>query len=75
MEAIHVITYNLAIVTLMPDPLEHLPLLGNVPLYESVRAKKAFAEVWFDQKISLANRLVAFACIEGILFSASFCLM
>ena len=75
MEAIHVITYNLGIVTLMPDPLEHLPLLGNVPRYESVRAKKAFAEAWFDPKISLANRLVAFACVEGILFSASFCLI
>ena len=75
MEAIHVITYNLGIVTLMPDPQEHLPLLDNVPRYESVSAKKAFAEAWFDPKISVANRLVAFACVEGILFSASFCLM
>lgn len=75
MEAIHVITYNLAIVTLMPDPAEHLPLLSNVPRYESVQAKKAFAEAWFDKGISLPNRLVAFACVEGILFSASFCLI
>jgi len=75
MEAIHVITYNLAIVTLMPDPTEHMSLLSNVPRYGSVKAKKAFAEAWFDPGISLANRLVAFACVEGILFSASFCLM
>ena len=34
MEAIHVITYNLAIVTLMPDPKEHLALLSNVPHYK-----------------------------------------
>jgi ribonucleotide reductase beta subunit family protein with ferritin-like domain len=71
-ESIHVETYNMAIMALMPEPKEHTELLNNVHKYMSIAAKRAFAERWMSDDAPLAERLVAFSCLEGIMFSASF---
>jgi ribonucleotide reductase beta subunit family protein with ferritin-like domain len=39
----------------------------------AVREKAAWAVKWMNNKNSFAERLLAFACVEGILFSGSFC--
>ena len=38
-----------------------------------VQKKAHWALKWFDNKLSFSDRLVAFACVEGIFFSGSFC--
>ena len=74
MEAVHVETYNRTIDTYFERD-EALALLQNVPRYPSVVTKKNFCETWMHRDRSFAERLVAFACVEGILFSTSFALI
>jgi ribonucleoside-diphosphate reductase subunit M2 len=40
---------------------------------ESVKLKANWAIKWIGSEASFAQRLVAFACVEGIFFSGSFC--
>jgi len=74
MENIHSITYSTLIDTYIKDPLEK-DYLFNAIQHEPCIAKKAeWAEKWIkDEDSSFAERLVAFACIEGIFFSGAFC--
>ena len=76
MESIHVITYNQTIETyLAKDPAEMHRLLSNVSHYSSVQAKVGFTRKWMNADRGFAERLVAFSCVEGILFSSSFALI
>lgn len=73
MENIHSETYSLLIDTLISDPQEKEFLfraMSNIP----VVAKKAeWALRWINDTSAFAERLVAFAAVEGIFFSGSFC--
>ena len=40
---------------------------------QSVKLKAEWAIQWIGSDSSFAQRLVAFACVEGIFFSGSFC--
>merc|ERR1719384_1212956 len=40
---------------------------------ECVRLKAEWAIKWMHEKAAFIQRLVAFACVEGIFFSGSFC--
>lgn len=71
-ESVHAETYNKTILALIPDPKAQSELLSNVPKFKSVQAKKAFAEKWMNGDNSFGEKLVAFAFVEGLLFSASF---
>ncbi len=74
MENIHSETYSLLIDTYIKDPMEKTVLLRAIENYESVKAKAQWALDWMDSKsASFAQRLVAFAIVEGVYFSASFC--
>ena len=73
MENIHSETYSLLIDTYIEDTQEknHLfKALDNIP---AVKTKGQWALKWIDNSDSFAERLVAFAAVEGIFFSGSFC--
>jgi ribonucleoside-diphosphate reductase beta chain len=72
-EAIHNETYSLLIDALIRDPAEKAATFAAITDLEPVRAKAAWALKWLDASRPFAERLVAFACVEGILFSGSFC--
>lgn len=74
MENIHSEMYSLLIDTLITDTTEKMQLLEAVQNYPCVAAKADWAIRWMQQPNStLGRRLVAFACVEGIFFSCSFC--
>ena len=72
MEAEHSLMYALLIDALIDDPTERRRVLDAVKTMPAVGAKQRFAERWLDSTRSFAERLVGFACVEGILFSSSF---
>jgi ribonucleotide reductase beta subunit family protein with ferritin-like domain len=73
MENIHSETYSLLIDTYVKDPTEKDQLFHAVTHFPFVEKKAAWAMKWMASKRSFAERLVAFAAIEGIFFSGSFC--
>jgi len=75
MESIHAECYALQIETLVADPSEKLRLLNGVETMPHVRRKAAFAQKYMDPSLPFGERLIAFACVEGILFSASFAII
>lgn len=72
METIHSETYSLLIAALIPNHKRQNELLHAVETMPSVRAKAQWAMKWMDSRKSFAHRLVAFACLEGVAFSAAF---
>ncbi|MCF8059623.1 MAG: ribonucleotide-diphosphate reductase subunit beta [Bacteriovoracaceae bacterium] len=73
MENIHSETYSLLIDTYIKDPKEKSHLFKAVETLPPVAKKAKWAMKWISSKRSFAERLVAFAAIEGIFFSGSFC--
>ena len=73
MENVHNEMYSLLIQTYVDDPAERDKLFHAVEHYECVRAKATWAEKWIESSASFAARLVAFAVVEGVFFSGSFC--
>lgn len=72
-ENIHSETYSLLIDTYIKDPTEKDKLLNAITTIPCVATKADWALKWIDSQESYAHRLVAFACVEGIFFSGSFC--
>ncbi len=72
-ENIHGETYSLMIDKLIKDPVKKDELFRAVDTIECVKKKAQWAMKWFSQERSFAERLFAFACVEGIFFSGSFC--
>ena len=72
MENIHSETYSLLIDTYIKDPKEKDYLLNAIETLDCVKKKAEWAFRWID-KGSFAERLIAFAAVEGIFFSGSFC--
>ena len=74
MEAIHSEMYSLLIDTYIQDKSEKQQLLEGASRIPAIKKKAEWASQWLDaKKNSFATRLVAFACVEGIFFSGSFC--
>ena len=74
MENIHAETYSLLIDTYIKDPIEKDHLFKALDTVPSVQKKAPWALRWLDRKrASFAERLIAFAAVEGIFFSGSFC--
>jgi ribonucleotide reductase beta subunit family protein with ferritin-like domain len=73
MEGIHSETYSVLIDTYVRDPAERARLFSAVDTIACVRRKAEWALRWITSSMSFAERLVAFACVEGIFFSGSFC--
>jgi ribonucleoside-diphosphate reductase beta chain len=72
MENIHSEMYSLLIDTYIKDNKEKDHLLRAVDTIPCVQKKADWALRWI-QKGSFAERLIAFAAVEGIFFSGSFC--
>ena len=73
MENTHSETYSLLINTYIKEPAEREYLFDAVETIPCVKRKADWAMRWTsDQKSTFAERLVAFAAVEGILFSGSF---
>jgi ribonucleotide reductase beta subunit family protein with ferritin-like domain len=73
-ENIHSVTYATTIDILVPDPADKLRLLDALRNFPAVKAKAAWCDRWTNpETATLGERLVAWACVEGIFFSGSFC--
>ena len=72
MENIHSETYALLIDTYIKDPKEKDRLFHAIDTVPAVKKKAEWALRWIENG-SFAERLVAFAAVEGIFFSGSFC--
>lgn len=72
MENIHSETYALLIDTYVKDPVEKDRLFHAIDTVPAVKKKAEWALRWINNG-NFAERLVAFAAVEGIFFSGSFC--
>ena len=72
MENVHSETYSLLIDTYIKDTEEKDRLFNAIDTVPSVKKKAEWALKWIDSD-SFAERLIAFAAVEGIFFSGSFC--
>ena len=72
MENVHSETYSLLIDSYIKDSAEKKHLFNAIETLDCVKKKADWALRWID-KGSYAERLVAFAAVEGIFFSGSFC--
>ena len=74
MEAIHSETYSLLIDTYVEDKDEKAKLFKAIETIPCVKLKAEWAQKWIESREeNFATRLVAFAIVEGIFFSGSFC--
>ena len=72
MENIHSEMYSLLIDTYIQDKEEKNHLFNAIETLDCVQKKATWALRWIE-KASFAERLIAFAAVEGIFFSGSFC--
>ena len=72
-ESIHGETYSLMIDKLVEDKAEKDSLFRAIETVPAVKRKAEWALEWMKSSAPFAQRLVAFACMEGIFFSGSFC--
>jgi len=73
-EQIHSETYSLLIDTYVDDTVEKTMLFQAIQTVPVVAKKAAWALKWIgDRDSNFAKRLIAFAAVEGIFFSGSFC--
>ncbi|XP_011010286.1 PREDICTED: ribonucleoside-diphosphate reductase small chain A isoform X3 [Populus euphratica] len=73
MENIHSEMYSLLLETYIKDSREKCRLFNAIENIPCVAEKAKWALDWIQSSMVFAERLVAFACIEGIFFSGSFC--
>jgi len=73
MENVHGEMYSLLIDTLIKDQKEKAFLFKAIQNIESIKLLAEWALKWIGSDRSFAERLVAFACVEGIFFSGPFC--
>ena len=74
MENVHSETYSLLIDTLVKEEREKTNLFEAINNFPCIKKKADWAIKWInDKRSSFATRLIAFAAVEGIFFSGSFC--
>lgn len=72
-ENIHSEMYSLLIDTYIKDPMEKRNLFNAIETIPTVKKKAEWAMKHIkSQRLSYGQRLIAFACVEGIFFSGSF---
>ena len=72
-ENIHSEVYTDLIASLEKDKKKREDLFKSIDKCSAVKSKADWATRWLKSDASFGERLIAFACVEGILFSASFC--
>jgi ribonucleoside-diphosphate reductase beta chain len=73
MESIHSETYSLLIDTYVTDNDEKEKLFNAIDNFPAIKKKAEWAIKYINSLDTFAVRLVAFAAVEGIFFSGSFC--
>lgn len=72
-ENIHSEMYSLLIESYIKDSAEKDKLFHAIDTIPCIKKKAKWALRWIDGSESFAERIIAFACVEGIFFSGSFC--
>lgn len=73
MENVHSETYSLLIDTYIKEPSQRTYLFNAIDTIPAIRKKADWALKWItDERSTFAQRLVAFAAVEGIFFSGAF---
>ena len=72
-ETIHAESYALMIETLVDEKKEKEKLFNAIEQMPCVKKKASWALEWIKSSRPFAERLVAFAVVEGIFFSGAFC--
>jgi len=72
-ENIHSEMYSKLIDTYVRDNDEKYELFHAIETFSAIKKKADWALKWINDSDSFATRLVAFAAVEGIFFSGSFC--
>lgn len=72
-ENIHSETYSLLIDTYIKDAVEKDKLFNAIDTIPCVTKKAEWALKWINDENLFAERIIAFAAVEGIFFSGSFC--
>ena len=75
MEGIHNECYSLMIDNLIKDSKEKVHLFDSIKTIPSIKNIADWAFKWIDSDTPIAHKLVAFACVEGILFSGAFAII
>ena len=73
METVHSEMYSLLIETYVKDSAEKQSLFKAITQLPAVQRKAQWALRWVSSDAPFAQRLVAFAAVEGVMFSGSFC--
>ena len=71
MENTHSETYSVMLQTIIPDGPERMHMIDAVNTVPAIKLKADWAYSWLETD-DFAERIVAFACVEGIMFSGSF---
>nr|QBI90338.1 rr2 [Trichoplusia ni single nucleopolyhedrovirus] len=72
-ECVHTEMYNILVVEYIKDPQECDRILNAIEHIDSVKRKATWAQKWIEsQTATFAERMVAFAIVEGVFFSGSF---
>jgi len=66
-------TYSLQIDNIIRDPIEKNKLFNAIKEFPFIAQKANWAFKWIESDDCFAKRLLAFAIVEGIFFSGSFC--
>lgn len=72
-EAVHSETYSILLEKYISDSKEKYKLQNSIQTVESIKKKANWCFKYMNKEISFSKRLLAFACVEGIYFSGSFC--
>ena len=73
MENIHTEVYSLQIENIITDKEEKERILNGVETIPCVAKKAKWAFSWIESDAPFSQRLIAFAIMEGVFFSGSFC--
>jgi ribonucleoside-diphosphate reductase beta chain len=71
-ESVHSEVYSLMIDNIIRDKDEKYKLLNALENYDCIKKKADWALKWVESEAPYVQRVIAFACVEGIFFSGSF---
>lgn len=75
METIHSQVYSMLIDIFITDPNEKQKMFEASLHFNSIKKIREWMEKWMNKSLPITRRIIAFSCIEGILFSAAFCVI
>lgn len=72
-ESIHSEMYSILLDKYIEDPSKKAFLQKGISTIPSIKKKASWAQKYMNNDLSFSKRIIAFACVEGIYFSGSFC--